>query len=115
MASCDYVGLVSGNKDTDKFTTAGFHATRSEFVNAPLIDELPMTIECELISYDKKTCHLVGKIINVSAGERILNEKGKIDPAKLRPIIFDPCNNEYLSIGGKAGNAFKDGLTLKKK
>ena len=56
----------------------------------------------------------MGKIINVSADERILDEKGKIDPAKLRPIIFDPIHNHYLAVGEKVGNAFKDGLALKK-
>ncbi len=90
MVACDYVGIVSGNKEPDKFAKAGFHATKSEFVNAPLIDELPMAVECELVSYDPETCHLVGRILNVSADESILDEKGKIDPAKLRPITFDP-------------------------
>ena len=113
LVACDYVGLVSGNKVTDKFAKAGFHALKSEFVNAPLIQELPMTLECELISYDPQTCHLVGKIVNVSADESILDENGKIDPAKLRPISFDPIHNQYLLVGGKAGNAFKDGAALK--
>lgn len=110
---CDYVGIVSGNKVANKFAKAGFHATKSEFVNAPLIDELPMAVECELVSYDSETCHLVGRIVNVSADETILDEKGKIDPAKLRPIIFDPVHNDYLVIGEKVGNAFKDGAALR--
>ena len=114
LIACDYVGIVSGNKEPDKFEKAGFHATKSEFVNAPIIEELPMTIECELVSYDEEMCHMVGKIINVSADESILNGKGKIDPAKLRPIIFDPCNNDYLVVGEKVGNAFQDGIALRK-
>lgn len=114
LIACDYVGIVSGNKEPNKFEKAGFHATKSEFVNAPIIEELPMTIECELVSYDEEMYHLVGKIINVSADESILNEKGKIDPAKLCPIIFDPCNNDYLVVGEKVGNAFQDGIVLKK-
>lgn len=113
MVACDYVGIVSGNKEPDKFAKAGFHATKSEFVNAPLIDELPMAVECELVSYDPETCHLVGRILNVSADESILDEKGKIDPAKLRPITFDPVHHDYLVIGEKVGNAFKDGVALK--
>ena len=113
LVACDYVGIVSGNKEPDKFAKAGFHATKSEFVNAPLIDELPMAIECELISYDSETCHLVGRIINVSADESVLDEKGKIDPAKLRSITFDPVHNDYLVIGEKVGNAFKDGVALR--
>lgn len=111
--ACDYVGCVSANRVPDKFARAGFHATRSEFVNAPLIDELPMAVECTLISYDPETCHLVGKIINVCADERILDAEGRIDPARLRPVTFDPVNNAYLAIGEKVGNAFSDGLTLK--
>ena len=112
--ACDYVGIVSANNVTDKFEKAGFHAVKSEFVNAPLIAELPMAVECELVSYDPEMCHLVGKIVNVSADESILDEKGKIDPSKLRPITFDPVHNDYLVIGEKVGNAFKDGTALKK-
>jgi len=88
--ACDYVGIVSGNKEPNKFAKAGFHAVKSAFVDAPLIDELPMALECELISYDPETCRLVGRIVNVSADESVLNEKGKVDPMKLRPITFDP-------------------------
>ena len=114
LKACDYVGIVSGNKEPDKFAHAGFHAIASEFVNAPLIAELPMAVECELLSYDPETCHLVGKIINVSADESILDDKGKIDPGKLHAITFDPVHNAYLAVGEKVGNAFKDGLELKK-
>ena len=113
VTACDYVGIVSGNKEPDKFHKAGFHATKSEFVNAPIIDELPMTLECELVSYDTETCFMVGKIVNVSTDEKILNESGKIDLSKLRPITYDPCNHDYLEIGPKAGNAFSDGKKLK--
>ena len=113
VTACDYVGIVSGNKEPDKFHKAGFHATKSEFVNAPIIDELPMTLECELVSYDTETCFMVGKIVNVSADEKILNESGKIDLSKLRPITYDPCNHDYLEIGPKVGNAFSDGKKLK--
>ena len=113
MVACDYVGIVSGNKEPNKFAKAGFHATKSEFVDAPLIDELPMAMECELISYDPASCRLVGRIVNVSADEAVLNEKGKVDPMKLRPITFDPMNHTYLVLGEKVGNAFKDGLQIK--
>ena len=113
MAACDYVGLVSGNKEPDKFAKAGFHATKSEFVDAPLIDELPMAVECRLISYDSETCRLVGEIVNISADESVLNEDGKVDPAKLQPITYDPMNHHYMALGEKVGHAFKDGLKLK--
>ena len=113
LVACDYVGVVSGNKEPDKFAKAGFTATKSEFVDAPVINELPMTIECKLVSYDPETCNLIGEIVNVSAKEEILDEKGRIDPSKFRPITFDPVNNAYLEIGDKVGNAFRDGLVLK--
>ena len=113
LAACDYVGIVSGNKEPDKFAKAGFHATKSEFVDAPLIDELPMALECEVISYDEETCRLVGRIVNVSADESILGENGKVDVAKLRPITYDSMNHHYLVLGEKVGQAFHDGLALK--
>jgi len=113
VAQCDYVGIVSGNKVPDKVERAGFHTAKSEFVDAPIIEELPMTVECRLISYDEESCRLVGQIVNVCADERVLNENGKVDPAKLRPITFDPMNHSYLVLGEKVGNAFSDGLKLK--
>ena len=113
VTACDYVGIVSGNKVPDKFARAGFHATKSEFVDAPLIDELPMAVECKLISYDPETCRLVGEIVNVSADASVLGENGKVDPAQLKPITFDPMNNAYLVLGEKVGNAFKDGTALR--
>ncbi|MBR3972796.1 MAG: flavin reductase family protein [Oscillospiraceae bacterium] len=113
MIPCDYVGIASGNKVADKFAKTGWHATKSEFVDAPLIDELPMAMECRLISYDEETCRLVGEIVNVSADESVLGENGKVDPAKLRPLTFDPMNNAYLVLGEKVGNAFRDGAQIK--
>lgn len=113
IAACDYVGIVSGNKVPDKFARAGFHATKSQFVDAPLIDELPMALECALISYDRESCRLVGRIVNVSADESVLGENGKVDVSKLQPITFDPMNNHYLVLGEKVGQAFHDGVALK--
>ena len=112
VAACDYVGLVSGNKVQDKFARAGFHAVKSEFVDAPLVEELPMALECRVRSYDTETDILRGEIVNVCADESILTD-GKIDPAKLRPIVFDPVNHDYLELGAKAGKAFGEGNKLK--
>lgn len=113
VVACDYLGVVSANKVPDKLARSGFHTSKSEFVDAPLIDELPMALECKLISYDPDSCRLVGEIVNVSADVKVLNDDGKVDPAKLRPITFDPMNNAYLVLGEKVGNAFKDGSKLK--
>ena len=111
IEACDYVGIVSGNRVTDKFARAGFHATRSAHVNAPLIDELPMALECELLSYDPESCHLTGRIVNISADERILTE-GRIDPARLRPVTYDPVRLEYRELGATVARAFSCGKRL---
>ena len=113
LAACDYVGIVSGNKEPDKFAKAGFHAVKSEFVDAPLIAELPMALECQVISYDTETCRLVGRIVNVCVEESVLGTHGKVDVQKLRPITYDPMNHHYLVLGEKAGQAFHDGAVLK--
>ena len=114
VAACDYVGLVSGNSEKDKFEKAGFHAVKSEFVDAPLIEELPVAVECRLVSYDPETCRLVGEIVNVSADERVLDEDGKVDISKVRPIAFDPFNNTYVVMEKTVGTAFSDGKKLMK-
>ena len=113
VEACDYMGLVSGNEVPDKVARAGFHTTKSQFVDAPLIDELPMAVECKLISYDPESCRLVGEIVNVSAQESVLNAEGFVDPAKLRPITYDAMNHTYLVLGEIVGNAFADGMNLK--
>lgn len=113
VKECDYVGIVSGNKVPDKFAKASFHAVKSEFVDAPVIEELRMAVECRLVSYDPETCQLIGEIVNVSADESVLGKDGKIDPARLQPIIFDPVNHTYHVMGEKVGNAFRDGLEIK--
>jgi flavin reductase (DIM6/NTAB) family NADH-FMN oxidoreductase RutF len=113
VTACDYVGIVSGNKEPDKFAKAGFHATKSQFVDAPLIDELPMALECEMLSYDPESCHLVGRVVNVCVDEAYLDTNGKVDVAKLRPITYDPVHHSYLELGEKVGQAFHDGIALK--
>jgi len=112
VTACDYVGIVSGNKEPDKLEKAGFHAVKSEFVNAPIIEELPMALECRVKSYDSETSRLVGEVVNVCADERILTD-GKIDPKKLRPITFDPVGHTYIALGETVGRAFFDGTKLK--
>ena len=109
-AACDYVGIESGRKVPDKFKRAGFTAVKSEYVDAPLIAELPLAMECRVKSFGDGI--LVGEIVNVSAEESILTE-GKVDVKKLRPISFDPFTNSYYGVGEKAGDAFKDGMKLK--
>ena len=111
VAACDYVGIVSANDVPDKLARAGFHATKSEFVNAPIIDELPMTVECLLIKFNEDGI-CVGEIVNVSADESILDKQGKIDAKRLDPIIYDGVTHAYWSFGEKVGRAFSDGKKL---
>ena len=111
VVSCDYVGIVSANKVPDKFEKAGFHAQKSEYVNAPIIRELPMTLECKLIKFNEDGI-CIGEIVNISADEAILDEAGKIDVQKLDPIIYDSVTHAYRTLGKKIGQAFSDGTTL---
>lgn len=113
LVACDYVGIVSGNDVPDKFARAGFHAAGSAHVDAPLIEELPMALECRLLHYDPEAECVVGEIVNVCADERILGSDGKIDPARLRPISYDPVHQRYYVLGDQSGKAFKDGLKRK--
>ena len=112
VVPCDYVGIVSANDEPDKFERAGFHATRSDFVNAPLIDELPMAVECKLLKFNEDGI-CIGEILNVSADESILDEKGRIDAAKLDPILYDSISHAYRRFGEKVGQAFSDEKKLK--
>jgi len=109
---CDYVGIVSANRVPDKFARAGFHAQRSEYVNAPIIQELPMTVECKLLKFNEDGI-CVGEIVNVSADESILDEAGKIDVEKLDPILYDSVTHAYRRFGEKVGRAFSDGKRMK--
>ena len=112
VTEADYVGLESANQVKDKIVKAGLHVSKSEYVDAPVIDEFPLTLDCELLKVSEDG-NIIGKIVNVSADESILGEDGKIDSAKLQAISFDPVHNAYLKLSEKVGNAFQDGAKLK--
>lgn len=109
--AADYVGIASGNDTEDKIAKAGWTHIKSELVNAPIFNELPLTLECSLTSYDESSCRLVGKILNVSADEAITTD-GKVDLKKFSPITYDPVNHDYVALGKSVGKAFGDGKTL---
>lgn len=113
VVAADYVGVVSGNKESDKITKAGWHAEKSTLVDAPLFAELPLALECTLVSYDEESCRLVGEIVNVCADERVLGDDGKVDLSKFHPITYDPIHHTYRTLGDVVGKAFSDGLALK--
>ena len=112
VIASDYVGIVSANDVPNKFARAGFTATKSEYVDAPLVDQYPVAIECEMVSYDADTHIMIGKIVNVCADESVLTD-GAIDLAKLRPITYDGMNHNYNVLGEIVGKAFADGKKLK--
>ena len=112
-AACDYVGIVSGHSVPDKVARAGFHVTKSEHVDASVIDELPLALECKPVSYDEETRLLTGEIVNVSVDERALDENGKLAVEKLHVITFDYTNHGYYVLGEKVASAFEDGKKFK--
>lgn len=107
----DYFGVETG-KRVNKIEKAGCHVRRAAHVNAPVIEEYPLTLECRVRSWDPATGYLIGEIVASQADERILTD-GKVDLGKLRPIIFDPSFNVYRVVGEAVGRAFSDGLRLK--
>lgn len=112
VVPCDYVGIVSANDEPDKFTKAGFNAVKSEFVNAPIIKELPLTVECRLMKFNEDGI-CIGEIVNISVDESVLDENGKVDVKKLDPIIYDGATHAYWNFGEKVGQAFSDGNILR--
>ncbi|MCM1193982.1 MAG: flavin reductase family protein [Acetatifactor muris] len=117
MAEADFFGIASGNKMEDKFERTGFHARKSDFVNAPVIEEFPVVMECELAEVvDTENLHVVvGRIMNAAAEESVLSENGKVDPEKLSALIFDQFQSGYYVSGEKAGQAWNAGAELMKK
>ena len=106
----DYFGVVSGN-DEDKIKKTGVHVVKSNFVDAPIIEEYPLTLECTVESFEDGD--LIGKIVNCSIDEKYLDENGKIDVDKMEIITYDMISNTYRILGEVVGNAFKDGMQLK--
>ena len=108
----DYVGMASGNNEPKKMEKAGFHTTKSAFVDAPVIDELPVALECKFLKVNEDG-NIIGQIVNVSMDESVLDSDGKLDMSKFQPISFEPANNGYHVLGERMGNAFRDGGKLK--
>lgn len=111
VIACDYVGLVSGKEVKDKVAKCGWTAVKSKNVNAPIFEQLPLTLECEVISFIEGT--LVGRIVNVVAREDILGEDGLPDMSKFNPICYEPAHHTYRKMGEVVGHAFKDGKKIK--
>ena len=113
VVEADYVGIASGNTEKNKVQKSGFHVSKSEFVDAPVIDELPMVLECTLDSINEETECVTGKIVNVGIDESVLDKNGHVDFSKFNPITYDPVGNSYVSLGKVVGKAFSDGKKIK--
>lgn len=112
----DFFGMASGNKIDDKFERTGYHATKSDKVHAPIIEEFPVVMECELLEFleTEHVSGIVGKIVNVKAEEHVLSENGKVDPLKLKALMFDQFQNGYYTTGEKVATAWNAGAELMK-
>ena len=115
VVEADYFGVVSGNNTPNKFENSGLTATKSDLVDAPIINEFPICMECEFIEYqdDEYGCGVIGKIVNVSVDEKTMTDD-KVDIEKVNAIAFDPYTHGYYKVTERVGEAFKDGLKLKK-
>ncbi len=110
----DYVGVVSGNKEPDKFAKTGLTAEKSANVNAPIITDFPICLECEFVEYqdDEFGAGVIGKVVNISADESVMDGEN-VNITKVDAIAFDPYTHGYYRVSERVGNAFKDGLQLK--
>ncbi len=115
VVEADYFGVESGNRVSNKFQNSGLTANKSEIVDAPVINEFPLCLECEFVEYqnNKYGCGVIGRVVNVTADESVLVED-KIDMALVNAIAFDPYTHGYYKVTERVGEAFKDGLPLKK-
>ena len=117
IEAADFFGIASGNKMPDKFERSGLSAVKSEKVDAPIVQEFPLTLECRVVE-DKMEVyghHIIGEIVGVLADEAVLDEKGKVDAAKLNAFVFDQFRSGYYAIGKKVGQAWHTGAPLMKK
>ena len=116
MDVADFFGIATGNTMTDKFERTGYHQAKSRFVNAPVIEEFPVVMECELaeIVENESFYCVVGKIVNTAAEEAVLSEDGKVDPGKLDALIFDTFQHGYYVSGELVGKAWNAGAQLMK-
>ena len=116
LAESDFFGIASSNKIADKFARSGLHAEKSERVDAPVIAEYPLTLECTVVEMQDQPYGLrvLGKIVNVLADEKVLDEAGKIDAGKLQTFAFDQMRHGYYAMGEKVGQAWHSGAGLMK-
>lgn len=115
VEAADFVGLVSGNNYPNKFEDSGFEVEKSEFVDAPIIKDLPVCLECEFIEYqdEENGAGVIGEVVNASVDEKALTD-GVFDPVRAGLLVFDPISLSYYSLGEYVADAYSVGNKLKK-
>ena len=114
VVEADYFGVESGNQVPGKFAKSGLTASKAECVDAPVINEFPLCLECEFIEYQSNEygCGVIGKVVNVTADEKVMVD-GKVDMSLVNAIAFDPYTHGYYKVSERVGEAFQDGTKLK--
>lgn len=117
IEAADFFGIATGNKMGDKFERSGLHAVKSGRVDAPVVEEFPLTLECKVVECQHTAYgfRVLGEIVNVLADEKVLDEKGKVIPEKLNAFVFDQCRSGYYAVGEKVGQAWQTGAKLMRK
>lgn len=117
LAESDFFGTASANRMPDKFERTGMHALKSSYVDAPVIEDYPVTLECQVASIqkDEEGFRVVGEIVNVLVDDKVLDANGKVDPTKINAFAFDQFQNGYYKIGEKVGDAWKSGAKFMNK
>ena len=116
IEAADFFGIATANKMGDKFARSGLSAAKSEFVDAPVVTDFPLTMECKVVECQSTVYgfRVLGEIVNVLADEKVLDEKGRVDPTRLNAFIFDQCQSGYYKVGEKVGQAWKSGTRFMK-
>ncbi|MBQ8074638.1 MAG: flavin reductase family protein [Oscillospiraceae bacterium] len=117
LAESDFLGIASANQIPEKFSVTGLHAEKSTRVDAPIITEYPLTLECKVVEMQDQPYGLrvLGEIVNVLAEESVLDEEGKIDCGKLNTFLFDQMRSDYYAVGEVCGKAWHSGAPFVKK
>ena len=117
LEAADFFGIASGNTMADKFERSGLTAVKSEKVDAPIVTEFPLTLECRVVEDRTEVYghHVIGEIVGVLAEESVLDARGEVDPTRLNAFVFDQFQNGYYAIGDKVGQAWHTGVPLMKK
>ena len=110
IAESDYLGLVSANTVSNKFEKTGLHSVKSEKVDAPVIEEYPITMECKVVGFEEDGTLV--EVVNVLADEKYINQDGSLKLDEMGIISYDPYGHGYYEITNKVGQAFTDGKKL---